>query len=174
MEFSNVSLEMENLPKLRDLSFASLEDEYRKIRLIIPTLFISFGLLLFVCAWFLLPKDIATPIMIGTGIVSSLFFFTLIYRYFADPLKGYALREQDLSYRSGLFVTKTTTQPMNRIQHVEVKQGPIDRKYDLAKLYAYSAGGQHYTFSIPGLTHEFAVKLRALILEHRSEQAHAE
>jgi membrane protein YdbS with pleckstrin-like domain len=87
------------------------------------------------------------------------------YHWFSDKAKFYALREQDISYFSGLFFKKLVTQPASRIQHVEVSQGPIDRIAGLAKLQVYSAGSGMQTFGIPGLPQELAHQLRQSLTE---------
>ena len=95
-----------------------------------------------------------------------------IYKKLADPIKSYALREHDLSFQSGLIFKKKITQPISRIQHIELKQGPIDRKVGLAKLQVFSAGGALHTFEIPGLELATAQKLRQFILQHKDAVTH--
>jgi len=95
-----------------------------------------------------------------------------LYSAKADVNKFYSVREQDISYCSGLFFKKTVTQPITRIQHVELKRGPIDRKIGLAKLQVFSAGGALHTFEIPGLLVTEAETLRQFILSHKDSQQH--
>ena len=87
--------------------------------------------------------------------------------FFADPLIKYALREQDLSLQSGLVFRSLSCQPILRVQHVELKRGPIDRKVGLAKLQVFSAGGALHTFEIPGLPIEDAESIRQFIISHK-------
>jgi membrane protein YdbS with pleckstrin-like domain len=96
----------------------------------------------------------------------------MTYTILSDKRKFYSLREQDLSYRSGLIFRKTVSQPMLRIQHVELKRGPIDRKVGLAKLQVFSAGGALHTFEIPGLPLETAENIRQFILDHKDVNHH--
>lgn len=91
----------------------------------------------------------------------------LIWGYFADKAKGYVLRETDISFYSGLLFKKVVIQPFLRIQHIELKQGPIDRKLSLATIQVYSAGGALHTFEVPGLDKDKASALRQYILDHK-------
>ena len=93
----------------------------------------------------------------------------LIFTYIclAFPKKGYALREHDLHFSSGLIFQSHICQPLLRIQHIEVKRGPFERKAGLATLLVFSAGGVQHTFYIPGLEYDTAIKLRSYILDNR-------
>ena len=90
-----------------------------------------------------------------------------IHNSYADVRKRYALRELDLNYSCGLFFYKTFSQPITRIQHIELKRGPVERYFGLATLQVFSAGGATHTFEIPGLPLESAHKLRQFILQHK-------
>lgn len=96
----------------------------------------------------------------GFGLVNS------AYGILADKNKGYAIREHDFSYRSGVIFQSVVSQPILRIQHVELKHGPIDRHFGLANLQIFSAGGAMHTFAIPGLPEEQARKIRSYVLTH--------
>ena len=109
----------------------------------------------------------------GCWLIAILGFISTGYSVLADPLKSYALREHDLSYSSGLIFRKTVTQPILRIQHIELKRGPIERKVALATLQVFSAGGALETFEIPGLPLAEAQKLREFILRHKGSTQHA-
>jgi len=177
MTFSNSLLEPSQLARVSDIEFTPVEQIYVKIRRVIALVTIMVFVLVMAVAVFVIPNiwpSAAEPVRVFTAVPLFLSLWIGGYCLLADPKKCYAMREHDLSYQSGLLFRKTITQPITRVQHVEVKQGPIERKYGLASLLAYSAGGQMHTFHIPGLPHEVATKMRAYVLEHkqavRSEQ----
>ena len=58
----------------------------------------------------------------------------IIYSGLAFHYMGYALREKDISYRSGWLWRSMVTVPFNRVQHCEIKQGLIDRRFGLSRL----------------------------------------
>ena len=76
----------------------------------------------------------------------------------------YALREHDVLFQHGLFWQKTTAVAFNRIQHIDLTYGPIDRKFQIASLKFFTAGGSSVDLKIPGLPEEDAEQIRALIL----------
>ena len=109
-------------------------------------------------------------ITLGPWVISGVAVLGLIYvgyHFFADPIIKYTLREQDLHFQSGLFFRRIVSQPILRIQHIELKRGPIERKANLATLQVFSAGGTSHTFEIPGLSYQKAVSLRQFIIDHK-------
>ena len=174
--FTNTSLTAESLPRLVELEFQPISAIYRQTNLTINVAFTLFLVtLLFVIQqqniW-PLSNDVAD---LFNWLMLVLFMFggfNTLYAAFADKQKFYALRQQDLSYRSGLLFRKTVSQPMLRIQHVELKRGPIDRKVGLAKLQVFSAGGAMHTFEIPGLPLASAESIRQFILDHKDVNRH--
>jgi uncharacterized protein len=78
--------------------------------------------------------------------------------------KGYALREKDILYKKGIIATTTTIIPFNRIQHVALHEGVLDRMYDLSELQIYTAGGSSSDLSIVGLPKELAERIKTFLL----------
>ena len=81
------------------------------------------------------------------------------------PKKAYAVRERDIIYKSGVFWRTVTAIPFNRIQHVEKSSTPLDRRFQLATLQIFTAGGTGGDLNIHGLSAKTAEKLRFFILE---------
>ena len=81
------------------------------------------------------------------------------------PKKGYAVRERDILYRSGVAWQTVTAIPFNRIQHVEKSSTPLDRRFKVATLQLFTAGGSGGDLRIHGLPARVAEKLRFFILE---------
>jgi membrane protein YdbS with pleckstrin-like domain len=82
------------------------------------------------------------------------------------PIRGYAIRQHDITYQKGwLFFSKTTV-PFNRIQHGEIVQGPIAQLYDLSELRLYTAGGSVSDLPIGGLPYEEAQRLREAVTKY--------
>lgn len=76
----------------------------------------------------------------------------------------YLLREQDINFQKGFMFWKLVSVANNRIQHLEVSQGPVERHYGLAKLMIYTAGTLGSNLKIPGLTLAQAQQLKSLLL----------
>lgn len=72
----------------------------------------------------------------------------------------YEVRENEIELQHGVFVVKRTLIPMIRVQHVDTRQGPILRKYELATVKVYTAATVH---EIPALDIVEAEELRLFI-----------
>lgn len=168
--FSNNEVAVKEI-STENLSLVSLSPKYRQINLIWGACFgllaaavlalVSSGLL------FNLPEEIQDKVVFAYLLIGLITLWDLTYHFFADPLKQYSLREHDLNYQSGLIFRSLVSQPILRIQHIEIKRGPIERKAGLATLQVFSAGGVSHTFNIPGLLHDDAISLRQFILDHK-------
>jgi membrane protein YdbS with pleckstrin-like domain len=174
--FSNTSMPSIDLPQLAHLNFEALSPRYAKSNRYINLFSMAFiiSILFIVKFQRFIPLSTEASDVLSFIIFSIAFvgFISTVYTIMADKRKFYSLREQDLNYRSGVIFSKTVSQPMLRIQHVELKRGPIDRKTGLAKLQVFSAGGAMHTFEIPGLPLETAESIRQFILDHKDVNQH--
>ncbi|AAV82400.1 Uncharacterized conserved membrane protein [Idiomarina loihiensis L2TR] len=135
-------------------------------RLIFWLMVVSALLILYWQPWVAFPRllEVYLPqIQLTAGVFGLL---SSVYGILADKNKGYAIREHDFSYRSGVIFQSVVSQPILRIQHVELKHGPIDRHFGLASLEIFSAGGAMHTFAIPGLPEKKAREIRSYVLTH--------
>lgn len=165
-----------NLPDIYEIEMQSLEPSYGatnfKIGLALTLLLVLILIFVRLQPWFDWPEMLLTGLTVGTSVLTIVCLLFTLYKKKADPLKYYALREHDLSFQSGWIFSKKVTQPITRIQHIELKRGPIDRKIGLATLQVFSAGGALHTFEIPGLALSKAQKLRQYILQHKDTVTH--
>ncbi|MBL0923837.1 MAG: PH domain-containing protein [Sphingomonadaceae bacterium] len=76
---------------------------------------------------------------------------------------GYTTGPDRLRIVRGYMFYRDTVVPFGRIQHIDVDQGPIDRRYDLATLTVHTAGNHNSTVALPGLTHADALAMREQI-----------
>jgi membrane protein YdbS with pleckstrin-like domain len=86
-------------------------------------------------------------------------------------VKSMAMREHDIAYCSGLFWRKTVMLAFNRIQHIEVSSGPLQRRFGLASLKFFTAGGSSVDLKIDGLKRGRAEQLREYILQRSAGTA---
>ena len=80
----------------------------------------------------------------------------------AVPRRGYAVREKDLLYKSGVFWRSVRAFPFNRVQHTKLDSTPLDRRFGLASVSVFPAGGGR-GHRIRGLGRETAERLRVYI-----------
>jgi uncharacterized protein len=76
---------------------------------------------------------------------------------------GYDISNDRLRVVRGYLFYRDTVVPFGRIQHIDVDQGPIDRRYGLATLTVHSAGSHNSTVALPGLLHADALAMREKI-----------
>ena len=94
---------------------------------------------------------------------ATLFVISILLVNAQFKIKAFGMRERDIMYRTGLIWRKTTTIPFNRIQHSEIKEGPISKRYGLCTLNVYTAGGAQSDMKIPGLLKEEGVRIKDFI-----------
>jgi membrane protein YdbS with pleckstrin-like domain len=156
MIFENLKIDIDQIPVLEREDFESLREDYLYMRISSRILFLLFAA--------------------GIGALFSLFaklyfgywlfpilgavLLVIIYEPLAFKVKGYLLREHDISYKTGLLFFRQTTVPFNRIQHCEYNQGLLGRLFDIASVKVFTAGGNTSDLSVRGLSKESAIKLR--------------
>jgi len=165
-----------NLPDIYEIEMQPLDPSYAATNFKIGSVLTIFSALILTFVrlqpWFDWYVELHIGLTIGASVLTAICLLFTLYKKIADPLKSYALREYDLSFQSGWIFRKKVTQPITRIQHIELKRGPIDRKIGLATLQVFSAGGALHTFEIPGLVLSKAQKLRQYILQHKDTITH--
>jgi membrane protein YdbS with pleckstrin-like domain len=77
------------------------------------------------------------------------------YRYRAHP--------GGLEIYRGVWWRSIINVPRSRIQHTDVRQGPLQRRYGVGKLVVHTAGTQHAAVELEGLSRERALALRDLL-----------
>lgn len=73
---------------------------------------------------------------------------------------GYRASEDELHVKSGLWVRGRTAVPYGRVQHIDLSQGPVERRYGVATLTLHTAGTRNSAVSLPGLDLEEAERMR--------------
>jgi uncharacterized protein len=79
---------------------------------------------------------------------------------------GYQIGEDRLRIVRGYLFYSDTVVPFGRIQHMDVDQGPIERRYNLGTFSAHTAGTHGSTIVLPGLPHADALALRERIRDY--------
>lgn len=164
MDFENNQLPSQHLPSIDDIQFESLELNYQKVSIYFTAFFFIAAIIIYLGIGIFVEELFASPliwIVVGCWILVASFFIFLSYKsYFYE---GFALREKDVVYKSGMWFRSTIIVPFNRVQHCEINQGPIDRYFGLSELSLFTAGGSSSDLNIPGLSQETAAKLKQFI-----------
>ncbi len=169
MSFENPQLGVDHLPAYQDSAYTPLELAYKKVIHYVSAFFVLILLAGPVLLYFLHddPEHASYPWVVY-GSLTLWFVISAVIMGVVGPAfrqKGYAVRERDISYKTGLINRQTTTIPFNRVQHCDIKQGVVSRYFGLSKLNVYTAGGAKSDLSIPGLTLDKAQKLMDFVLQ---------
>ncbi len=79
----------------------------------------------------------------------------------------YEIRPDEVDLQRGIFWIARTLVPLARIQHVDTRQGPLQRRFGLATVVFYTAAGPN---QIPELSTPVAAEVRDRIAELTREQ----
>ena len=73
------------------------------------------------------------------------------------------LDAQGLGLRRDLMWQLETRIPLSRVQHLDLRRGPLERRAGLATLIVHTAGTHNSVVTLPGLSPERAVAIRDAI-----------
>jgi uncharacterized protein len=79
---------------------------------------------------------------------------------------GYALGMDELRVARGYVFRTDTIVPFVRVQHIDVGQGPVERRYGLSHLVVHTSGTHNSTVTLPGLPSAEAAAMRDTIRQH--------
>ena len=117
---------------------------------------------------------IAAPLHIGlklglvaayvglSGLGATLSYVRPAWRY---QYTRYRVDRLGLTIRRGIYWRSVTSVPKSRIQHIDVLQGPVQRRFELATLVVHTAGTQSASVSLGGLSHADALPLRDFLID---------
>ncbi len=167
MAFQNLQIDTDDLPQAADLEMEPMAPAYAREVLTEQLLAWGIVFLVSIIPTLLLSSWVVLRQFPGLTPVIVLFLAALIIplKMKQVRVKGMAVRELDIAYRSGLFFRKTVMLTYNRVQHIEVTSGPLQRRFGLASLKFFTAGGSSVDLKVDGLMRERAEQLRAYILD---------
>jgi membrane protein YdbS with pleckstrin-like domain len=84
---------------------------------------------------------------------------------------SYRIDDAGITIRDGVFWRTRSVLPRIRIQHTDVFQGPLQRRYGVATLKLYTAGSRFTRIELPGLEHAVAVALGDRLQRQASDDA---
>lgn len=163
----NRQIWLNDIEPVEALGFEKIESRY--IKVIMARLVIIYFILMG-CALFILMLDtpydavllVATECLLATAFAANAALVRKIYDF-----KGFALRNKDISYRSGIFFESVTTIPFNKIQQVSTRMNLVSRLFSL--YYVDVINGSQDAMSrltIPGLSAEKAEQLKSLLINN--------
>ncbi len=162
--FENPEIALDELPGTEEIDWQSMDPGYLK-RLRVN---VAIGM--------------AIPFIINTGVIFEASFepwrlvipyaflavltvLILLWTGVAVKRRGYVVRDKDMLFKKGVIWRSVTAVPFNRIQHVETSNTPLDRRFGIATLKLFTAGGSGGDLKIDGLAADTAEQLRLYILK---------
>jgi membrane protein YdbS with pleckstrin-like domain len=81
------------------------------------------------------------------------------------------VEEQGIEIRRGVVWRTVVNVPRSRVQHTDVSQGPLERRYGLTTLVIHTAGTDHAMVSLGGLDPAAAIAIRDRLLSREGADA---
>ena len=103
-------------------------------------------------------------VLIPAALLAGLQVFVLPHRIYRRW--GYDMGAEQLRVLRGFLWRADTIVPFNRIQHIDVAQGPLQRLFDLSTLIVHTAGTHNSIVTLPGLATADAEEMRETIKGH--------
>lgn len=167
---SNSQINPTNLAQVSTITFQPLAQQ-AKLESIVSTLIFWLPVAIATLAVLYFYLKLALTIwLLCCGAVTVVLLLLLYFAIKDVAMTGFALREQDFVLKRGVIWRKLTVVPFNRIQHIELQRGPIERKLELATLKLYTAGGSGSDLDISGLNAQQAKQLKQHILSFISSE----
>jgi uncharacterized protein len=73
---------------------------------------------------------------------------------------GYQRTTDELHVRHGIWTEIETLVPLDRVQHIDIAQGPLERVCRVCRLVLHTAGTANSEIVVPGLSRETAESMR--------------
>jgi membrane protein YdbS with pleckstrin-like domain len=84
---------------------------------------------------------------------------------------SYRVDDRGIEIRRGVIWRRVINVPRSRVQHIDVSQGPIERRFGLGGLAIYTAGTEYAMVPLRGITHESALWVRDHLLPKEAQDA---
>jgi uncharacterized protein len=161
MQFSNPAIHWDEMPKHHNLVLHPVQPAYKNILFIerlIWWLIVSAG----ITAALIWIPFFQKKVWVLVGITFCLLLiiallFTAAKSYYN---MGFALRKHDIVFRKGWLFETLHIVPLKKIQHCELKRGPLERNYGLASLKIFTAGSMGADVTLSGLPFQEAAQMK--------------
>lgn len=167
-DFTNQQIDINQLPKLEEISYKAIESDYIKILYINYALLWGIPFLASLLTFYFIPEAYYMLFIAIFFALILIYTFAIIHKIFQT--KGFAIRTHDIAKKGGYLFHKKTIVPFNRIQHISVEQSIIERWLKLATLKIFTAAGMQKTFRLAGITLADAEAMKQHILEQIKEE----
>lgn len=115
--------------------------------------------------------NLSLYVNIGIGII--IFFMilnTVAYPSIEYKQWKYMITKDKIEFSEGIYWIKTVVIPIVRVQHIKISEGPINRRFNLANLQIYTAGG---SYTIPNIELKKAEEISEFLKDKVKEKVEA-
>jgi membrane protein YdbS with pleckstrin-like domain len=161
--FQNPEVDIDELPGADEVDWRNLHKLYAQ-RIRVQILIVVAIAAAAITALKLVLNIPLTPFVVLCSLLAVVALVLLLRSGISIPRRGFVLRDKDILFRKGIIWRAVTAIPFNRIQHVKTSSTPLDRRYGLATLQLFTAGGSSGDLKIDGLDKDVAEDLRKFIL----------
>lgn len=166
--FVNPEVALESLPSADALDWLALDPAFVRCQQAKALLrWVVVAIVAGVASGMALVFDTRAPelklILVGWGAIALFAARALVWPLLDVPRRGYVVRDKDLVYKAGVLWRSVKAVPYSRVQHAETASGPVDRRFGLARLTVFTAGGSGGDLRLDGLSSDVAERLRAHI-----------
>lgn len=141
----------------------------------IVTAVISFGLFVAGASTLIAASSwvgaIAAIVAIWFGVTAGLGWWLQVWPAISYRYASYIVDASGIEIREGVVWRTVTNVPRSRVQHTDVSQGPLERRFGVATLVIHTAGTDAAVVSVHGLTHETALAIRDHLLPREGPDA---
>jgi len=106
--------------------------------------------------------DAGGPVALGAGaavwlllVAAGAWMGLRRYRY-----TRWLLDDDGFALRRGRMWHSETRVPASRVQHLDIRRGPVERRFGLSTLLVHTAGTRQHAVAVPGLDADDAERLR--------------
>ena len=162
--FSNTQIDLQQIPKLEDLEFNPISKNYLTLLIFQRVVFLVLvGIGACFANLFLTQSEPRLLVNSLVTVVIVIGLLNMVVAILGFKKRQYAIRERDIVYKKGLLVAYQTVVSFKRIQHIELQQSFVAKKWDVATLNIFTAGESGGDLKIKGLQTDTAVKINEFL-----------
>ena len=172
MDFLNDSIDLASLPAVDDLRLERIEPAHAWLGLAARWLLAIavFGLA-YAAQRLGLASDSDVPLPMLLSLAACGLVILGVTTWIHRRSIQFALRDHDFALDKGVLWRSQTVQPLCRVQHVEIEQGPVEKRFDIATLKLFSAGTAAASFQVPGLRKANAERMGSAVMAYTQPDA---
>jgi uncharacterized protein len=142
----------------------------------IVTAVVSFGMFIAAVSTLIASSALATwaGAAIGGGWIGAtalLGWWLQVWPAISYRHSSYIVDASGIEIRSGVVWHTVTNVPRSRVQHTDVSQGPLERRFGIGTLVIHTAGTDEAVVSLNGVTHGTALAIRDHLLPREGPDA---